>query len=53
MMSGANCLAMVTALSSVTASGEVPLSMMRPSIEDTLMPPRVKLAISAASRDTS
>ena len=53
MRSGANWRAMVTALSSVTASGDVPLSMMRPLIDDTLMPPPVKRAISVDSRDTS
>ena len=41
--SGPNWRAIVTALSSVTASGDMPLSMMRPLIDDTLMPPPVKL----------
>ena len=51
--SGPNWRAIITALSRVTASGEVPLSMMRPLTEDTLTPPLVKRAISMASREMS
>ena len=51
--SGANWRAIITALSRVAASGAVPLSMMRPLIEDTLMPPPVNRAISLASREMS
>ena len=53
MTSGTNWRAMVTALSSVTASATLPLSRMRPLTDDTLMPPPAKLAISALSRETS
>ena len=53
MMSGANWRAMTTALSSVAASCDVPVSMMRPLTEVTLMPPPVSRPISAEMRETS
>ena len=53
MMSGANWRAMTTALSSVTASCELPDSMMRPLTDDTLMPPPVMRRISEESREMS
>ena len=53
MISGANWRAMVTARSSVTASGASPDSMMRPLTDDTLMPGPATLVTSVARRDTS
>jgi hypothetical protein len=53
MISGANWRAMVTARSSVTASGASPDSMMRPLTDETLMPGPATLATSVARRDTS
>jgi len=53
MISGANCRAITTARSSVTASGTIPDSMMRPLTEDTRKPPPVMWLSSSASRLTS